>query len=111
MYWNQRDSGTGFTTGMLMGAMVGAGVALLFAPKAGYELRSDLGDSVSSVRDAVTRRYRELADRAGVQLDDLEAQAESAAQSFEDGANELLESAKSKGRRAMRQAESALDRA
>lgn len=111
MYQNQRDNGTGFTTGVLMGALVGAGVALLFAPKAGAELREDLGDSVSSVRDAVTRRYRELASRAGVELDDLETQAESAAQSFEASATEMLENAKSKGRRAMGRAESAFDQA
>jgi len=105
MYENQRDNGASFTTGVLMGALVGAGAALLFAPKAGSELREDLGESVSSVRDAVVRRYRELAQRAGVELEDLEAQAERAAQSFETSAKEMLENAKNRVRRA----ESAFD--
>ncbi len=109
MYENQRDNGTGFATGVLMGAMVGAGVALLLAPKAGVELRGDLGESVSSLRDAVARRYRELARKAGVELEDLEAYAESAAQSFETSASEMLESAKGRVRGAAKQAESTLD--
>lgn len=109
MYENSRDNGSSFTTGVLMGALVGAGAALLFAPKAGSELREDLGESVSSVRDAVVRRYRELAQRAGVELEDLEAQAENAAQSFEASANEMLEKAKNRVKRGARQAESAFD--
>ena len=105
MYETQRDNGSGFTTGVLMGAMVGAGVALLLAPKAGAELRGDLGESMTSVRDAVTRRYRELAHRAGVELDDLEAQAHDAAESFESSAREMLENAKQRRARRGRQAQ------
>ncbi len=109
MYENQRDNGSGFVTGVLMGAMVGAGVALLFAPKAGADLRGDLGESVTSMRDAVTRHYRELARKAGVELEDLEAYAENAAQSFETSANEMLESAKTRVRGKARQADAAMD--
>jgi len=36
-----------------LGVLVGAGVALLLAPKPGSELRRDLGDRVKTVRDQV----------------------------------------------------------
>jgi gas vesicle protein len=35
-------NGNGFTRGLLIGALVGAGVALLYAPKSGKELRAGL---------------------------------------------------------------------
>jgi gas vesicle protein len=69
--WNDEEStGSGtFLLGALAGALVGAGVALLMAPKAGAEVRRDLTEGYGSVRDAATRRYRDLADRASAKLD------------------------------------------
>jgi gas vesicle protein len=46
--------------GLLTGAFVGAGLALLFAPKSGTEMRAQLGD-----------QYRGLADRVGEQTQNL----------------------------------------
>lgn len=37
-----------------VGVLVGAGLALLFAPKSGDELREDLGERVSSLREGLT---------------------------------------------------------
>jgi gas vesicle protein len=53
-----------FLLGALAGALVGAGVALLMAPKSGAQVRQDLNQGFSSVKDAATRRYREVADKA-----------------------------------------------
>lgn len=50
--------------GILTGALVGAGVALLFAPKTGTEMRAQLGE-----------QYRGLADRVGEQTESLRATA------------------------------------
>ncbi len=76
--WNDEDStGSGtFLLGALAGALVGAGVALLMAPKAGAEVRRELSDGYSSVRDAAARRYRDLADRASAKLDEASAKFE-----------------------------------
>ena len=72
--WNEESTGNGtFLLGALAGALVGAGVALLMAPKAGAEVRRDLSDGYSSVRDAAARRYRDLADRASAKLDEASA--------------------------------------
>ena len=91
MYRDER--GHGFATGMLTGAMVGAGLALLFAPKAGAELRGDLNDSLTSVRDAVARRYQALAEMAGVEFDNLEERVDRATESIEASARDVLQSA------------------
>jgi hypothetical protein len=39
-----------------LGVLVGAGVALLLAPKPGSELRQQLGERVKTVRDQVSTR-------------------------------------------------------
>jgi len=72
--WNEQEStGSGtFLLGALAGALVGAGVALLMAPKSGAEVRQDLTNGYGSVRDAASRRYRDLADRANAKLEQLE---------------------------------------
>ena len=90
--------GSGFTTGVITGALVGAGLALLFAPKAGVELRSDLNGSMTSVRDAVARRYRALAEMAGVELDNLEERIDRATESVETSAREVMEAATTRRR-------------
>src|SRR5688500_5097916 len=64
--WSNQDSaGNGmFLLGALAGALVGAGVALLMAPKSGQQVRQDLNQGFNSVKDAAARRYREVADKA-----------------------------------------------
>jgi gas vesicle protein len=59
------QSGNNFMLGVLTGALVGAGLALLFAPKAGTEMRAQLGE-----------QYRGLADRVGERTHNLRSTAE-----------------------------------
>lgn len=72
--WNDQEAaGNGtFMLGALAGALVGAGIALLMAPKSGAQVREDLSSGYGSVRDAAARRYRDLADRATQKLGELE---------------------------------------
>jgi gas vesicle protein len=58
--YREEQSGASFMLGILTGAFVGAGVALLFAPKTGTEMRQQLGE-----------QYRGLADRVGEQAQGL----------------------------------------
>jgi len=58
--YREEPSGGSFMLGILTGAFVGAGVALLFAPKSGEEVRQQLGE-----------QYRGLADRVGEQTKGL----------------------------------------
>jgi gas vesicle protein len=99
MHHDRYDHSYGFTSGILAGAVIGGALALLFAPKPGTQLRGDIGESVNSLRDALARRYRELADRAGVDVDDLQDQVERAAQSFEASARDFVDSAAERARR------------
>jgi gas vesicle protein len=68
--WNDQDSaGSGlFLLGALAGALVGAGVALLMAPKSGAEVRRGISSGLNTARDAASRRYRDLADKASQKL-------------------------------------------
>ena len=67
--YDQDSAGSGmFLLGALAGALVGAGVALLMAPKTGAQVRQDLNTGYNSVRDAAARRYRDLADKANQKL-------------------------------------------
>ena len=69
--WSEQDSmGSGtFLLGALAGALVGAGVALLMAPKSGAQTRQELSSGYNSMRDAAARRYRDLADRASAKIE------------------------------------------
>ena len=64
--YREEQSGASFVLGMLTGAFVGAGVALLFAPKTGMEMRQQLGE-----------QYRGLAERVGEQTQGLRETASS----------------------------------
>jgi gas vesicle protein len=76
--WNDQDSaGSGmFILGAVAGALVGAGVALLVAPKSGAQTRQDLNSGFNTVRDAAAKRYRDLADRANEKITELEGKVE-----------------------------------
>ena len=76
--WNDQESaGSGtFLLGALAGALVGAGIALLMAPKSGAQVRQDLSTGYNSMRDAAARRYRDLADKATQKFDEASARFE-----------------------------------
>lgn len=76
--WDEESTGSGlFLLGAVAGALVGAGVALLMAPKAGTEVRRDLSEGYNSVRDAAQRRYRDLADRASAKVEEYKGRSTS----------------------------------
>ena len=79
-YDNTTKSGSSmnFLFGVIVGAVAGAGVALLLAPKSGAELRTDLSNQMGSLKDTASRRVRDLKDRATAGLNDLQAAASSA---------------------------------
>jgi len=54
----ERDSGGGIGS-FVLGALVGAGLALLFAPKSGAETQEDLKEQARKLRAAAEERVRE----------------------------------------------------
>lgn len=68
-YEVERGAGGGtFLLGVLAGTVIGAGLGMLFAPKSGSELRSDLSnriaDQTGRVRDAANQTYAKARDAA-----------------------------------------------
>jgi gas vesicle protein len=53
----------GFVIGVLTGTVVGAGLALWFAPRLAAELRERVTDSAKDLRERVTDRYEQVSTR------------------------------------------------
>ena len=67
-YQNEHDSTAqsmgGFTAGLLCGAAVGAALGLLFAPRAGRELRQDLSATANRLKQRAGETYEQAAGAA-----------------------------------------------
>ena len=57
----------GGLTWLVVGAALGAGLALLFAPKTGKELRRELGKGIRGIRDLADETIDELKIEFGTQ--------------------------------------------
>ena len=66
-YDTERESqhvGTGsFALGVVIGAAIGAGLALLLAPRSGRELRGDLASRARKARESAADGYRQGRER------------------------------------------------
>jgi gas vesicle protein len=71
----------------ILGATVGAAVALLFAPKSGEELRGDIADEVSDDVDHVRNAGKNLKRRAQKIAELAEDQLQDAAEAGEEAYN------------------------
>lgn len=74
--FDRQESSFGFAAGLLTGLVCGGVLALLFAPKAGAELRGKLNESAGSMRDAMGRRYRDVAERASAGMGQVKEKAQ-----------------------------------
>jgi len=60
----EREEGGGsFLMGLLAGTVLGAGLGMLFAPKAGAELRTQLGEQAGRIRTQATDGYQQATDK------------------------------------------------
>jgi gas vesicle protein len=55
--YEEESGGGGFVFGLLCGAALGAAVGLMFAPKAGSELRRTIYDSTGDIRKKASDAY------------------------------------------------------
>ena len=58
-------SAVSFIKGLLFGGMIGAGLALLYAPKSGKELREDLKEKSTELKNEAEKYYEEAKDISG----------------------------------------------
>ena len=60
----EREEGSGaFLMGLLAGTVLGAGLGMLFAPRAGSELRTQLSDQAGRLRNTATDAYQQVSEK------------------------------------------------
>jgi hypothetical protein len=67
--YEREDGGGSFLMGLLAGTVLGAGLGMLFAPKAGNELRSQLGESAGRLRSTANDAYHQASDKVSQMVD------------------------------------------
>lgn len=96
---NDRDYGDGVSTRLtyfLVGAGIGAVLALLFAPKSGEELRSDIADATRKGLDKSKEAAQQLGAKAGEYYDAARETAGEYYEATRERATELYDTATTK---------------
>src|ERR671937_2993207 len=62
---NEGAGGGSFVMGLLTGTVLGAGLGMLFAPKSGSELRSQISEQAGNLANTASEQYRRATDVAG----------------------------------------------
>lgn len=63
------SNATSFMMGMLTGAVLGAGLGLLFAPKTGSETRQMLSDQANNLSRTASKQYEQATEAASTLVD------------------------------------------
>ena len=71
--FEREEGGGSFLMGLLAGTVLGAGLGMLFAPKAGSELRSQLGtqlaDQTGKLREVADQGYQQATEKVSQIVD------------------------------------------
>lgn len=67
--FEREDGGGSFLMGLLAGTVLGAGLGMLFAPKTGSELRSQLGEQAGRLRNQANDTYQQASDKVSQIVD------------------------------------------
>ena len=71
--FEREEGGGSFLMGLLAGTVLGAGLGMLFAPKAGSELRSQLGtqiaDQTGKLREVADQTYSQASEKVSQMVD------------------------------------------
>jgi gas vesicle protein len=101
----ERGSGSGVGP-FLIGALLGAGIALLYAPRSGEETQADLKERAARLRDAAEERLRE----AQAQIEERLEQAREELMERVEAVKEAVESGKVSAQEARAELEEKLER-
>jgi gas vesicle protein len=63
--YDKDSHGSGFMMGLLTGTVLGAGLGMLLAPKAGTELRGAIGEQARNLGNMASEQYRTAREQAG----------------------------------------------
>jgi gas vesicle protein len=61
----REDGGGSFLMGLLAGTVLGAGLGMLFAPKAGAEVRRQLSEQAAHLRSAASDTIQQASEKLG----------------------------------------------
>ena len=64
-YDNESSGGGGFMIGLLTGTVLGAGLGMLLAPKAGSDLRGAIGEQARNLGNTASEQYKKASETAG----------------------------------------------
>src|SRR5688572_9874646 len=67
--FEREDGGGSFLMGLLAGTVLGAGLGMLFAPKAGNELRSQIGEQAGRLRSTANETYQQATEKVSQMVD------------------------------------------
>src|ERR1700674_4088534 len=62
--FDNHEGGGSFVMGLLTGTVLGAGLSILFAPKAGSELRNQLHEQADALANQAQEGYRKVTENA-----------------------------------------------
>jgi hypothetical protein len=67
--FEREDGGGSFLMGLLAGTVLGAGLGMLFAPKPGSELRSQIGEQAGRLRSTANDTYQQASEKVSQMVD------------------------------------------
>ena len=67
--YEREDGGGSFLMGLLAGTVLGAGLGMLFAPKAGSELRTALTEQTGKLRTTANDAYSQASEKVSQMVD------------------------------------------
>src|SRR5687768_18592878 len=63
--YDSESGGSGFVMGLITGTVLGAGIGMLLAPKAGSEMRGAIGEQARNLGNMASDQYRRASQTAG----------------------------------------------
>jgi len=87
-YDNEGSGAGGFMMGLLTGTVLGAGLGMLLAPKAGSELRGALGEQARTLGNAASEQYKRASETAGTWAERGREMVDKAREAVSRGADE-----------------------
>jgi|SRR5699024_2324676 len=107
-----------FITGALIGSVVGAGLALVFAPKTGRELRSDINrgtrqamDKADDLRVTVQEKGSEYMDQARIKGSELKEKSSEMTKQVTEKSKDVAQDVKDKSQQVADKAKKVADKA
>jgi len=97
LYANDTPRNGAVMSGFLIGAIVGAGVALLFAPATGTDTRRRIGETARKLGSAARDKFQEGRGQARDVLDSVKESVKVGAQHFNEGRREPIPSSGTTG--------------